>query len=124
MENIQRQVIGHMSAWLKILNVGEDHGHDDHHRKTFIINSLGVAEMHLTYKHLKLHVPTKPHKTRPICSAINEFYVQLYILIIPMLQALADLMENEFEMKSGEIALITRRSNFGSVWPTRRKRKS
>ena len=72
--------------------------------------------MHLTYKDLKLHNPTKPHKTRPICSAINGSNVQLYILINPVLQALAD-QENEFEMKSGEIALITRRSIFGSVWP-------
>ena len=33
----QRLVQGHTSAWLKILNVGEDHKHEDRHRSTFII---------------------------------------------------------------------------------------
>ena len=104
-ERIQRQVVGHTSAWLKILNVGQDHGHEDRHRKTFILHSLGIAQMYLTYKDHKQQDPTKPHKTRPICSAINGFNVQFSNLISPVLEALADLCENKFEVKSGENAL-------------------
>ena len=52
-----------------------------------------------------MHDPTKPHKTRPICSAINGFNIQFSNLISPVLKALADLMENKFEVKSGENAL-------------------
>ena len=44
-EKIQKQVMGHTSAWLKILNGGESHRHEERHRKTFIIHSQGIAEM-------------------------------------------------------------------------------
>ena len=100
-EKIQKQVMGHTSAWLKILNVGEQHRHEDRHRKTFILHSLGIAEMYLTFKDHKPPDPSKPHKTRPICSAINGFNVQFSNLLSPVLEALADVMEKKYEVKSG-----------------------
>ena len=39
-EEIAKDLRGHTSSWLKILNVGEDHKHQSRHRKTFKVNSM------------------------------------------------------------------------------------
>ena len=43
-EEVAKDLRGHTSSWLKILNVGEDHKHQSRHRKTFIVSSVNIAE--------------------------------------------------------------------------------
>merc|ERR1712155_124734 len=112
---IQRKVFGHTSSWLKILNVGEDHDHEDRHRSTFLIKSLNIAILSLLAKDHKVNKDqfgniiqdnSKPPKTRAVCSAIGGFNVQLSNLISPIIEALADEMDGKCEVISSEDALF------------------
>ena len=103
-EETARQLRGHTSAWLKNLNIGENHNHQDRHRKTFISHTLNIAEMYLLYKDHKFW-DGGPIKTRPVASAINGFNVQYSNLLSPILEALADAMKNNYEIISTEDGL-------------------
>ena len=102
---VQRKVLGHTSSWLKILNVGEDHDHEDRHRSTFLIKSLNIAMVRLLAKDHKIYTEqdkanSLPPKTRAVCSAVGGFNVQLSNLISPIIEALADEMDGKCEIIS------------------------
>ena len=94
-EEIAKDLRGHTSSWLKILNVGEDHKHQSRHRKTFIVNSMNIAELYLLWKDHK-----KTPASRPVASANNGFNVQFSNLISPILEYVADNMKRKFEVSS------------------------
>ena len=86
---------------IKILNVGESHKHESRHRKTFIVNSMNIAELYLLWKDHK-NTPA----SRPVACANNGFNVQFSNLISPLLEFVADNMARNFEVKSTENSLF------------------
>ena len=99
-EEVAKKLRGHTSSWLKILNVGEGHKHENRHRKTFIVNSVNIAELYLLWKDHK-----STPASRPVASANNGFNVQFSNLISPLLEFVADNMKRNFEVKSTENSL-------------------
>ena len=87
-EEVAKRLRGHTSSWLKILNVGEGHKHESRHRKTFIVNSVNIAELYLLWKDHK-----STPASRPVASANNGFNVQFSNLISPLLEFVADNMK-------------------------------
>ena len=104
-EKTQKQLQGHTSAWLKILNVGENHQHEDRHRRTFIMKSLNIAPLYLLIKSHKPYTDSdrkenKPPSTRPVASAVQGFNVQFSNLISPILDSIANEQKGKLEIIS------------------------
>ena len=109
-EKTQKQLQGHTSAWLKILNVGENHQHEDRHRRTFIMKSLNIAPLYLLIKSHKPYTDSdqkenKPPSTRPVASAVQGFNVQFSNLISPILDSIANEQKGKVEIISSEDGL-------------------
>ena len=109
-EKTQKQLQGHTSAWLKILNVGENHQHEDRHRRTFIMKSLNIAPLYLLIKSHKPYSDSdrkenKPPSTRPVASAVQGFNVQFSNLISPILDSIANEQKGKVEIISSEDGL-------------------
>ena len=80
-----RKLNGHVSMWIKCLNMGEDWKHQDRLRETQINHSNNVAPLYLLVKDHKEYSGSGPPKTRAVCRAINGMDVHLSNILSPII---------------------------------------
>ena len=97
----QRRLNGHVSMWIKCLDMGADWKHQDRLRETQINKSQCVAPFYLLVKDHK----SGPLSTRPVCGAVNGMDVHLSNILSPIIETVADEMRNKDEVISTDDAL-------------------
>ena len=97
----QRRLNGHVSMWIKSLDMGADWKHHDRLRETQINHSKCVAPFYLLVKDHK----SGPLSTRPVCGAVNGMDVHLSNILSPIIETVADEMKEKDEVISTDDAL-------------------
>ena len=74
-EEIQRILNGHSSMWAKMLNAGQDHGHETRVRGNLISQADTIPEMHTL---IKDHKPLRDGvRTRPVVNGSGSMNTPL-----------------------------------------------
>ena len=103
--NTQKKLNGHVSMWIKCLNMGEDWKHQSRLRETQINHSNNVAPVYLLVKDHKEYSGSCPPKTRAVCAANSGMDVHLSNILSPIIEAVADNMKKKDEVISTDDAL-------------------
>ena len=78
---VQKEINGHVSAWLRMTGAGANHDHENRMRMTYISESAAPAPMYLLYKDHKVVKPNSVPKTRPVvsdCSGMGSHFPTSY----------------------------------------------
>ena len=101
----QKKLNGHVSMWIKCLQMGENWDHRDRLRETQINHSDLVAPMYLQVKDHKKYSGSGPPPTRPVCGAVNGMDVHLSNILSPIIEAVADEQKDKKEVISTDDSL-------------------
>ena len=101
-EAIQGEANGHVSMWVKMLDMGGAHGHGPRIRESLIQESCVIPPMKLLLKdHKKLPADGVP-PTRPVVSASKGINVALSNILSDVLEPVARGIEDSGEVTSTE----------------------
>ena len=101
----QKKLNGHVSMWIKCLNMGESWKHTDRLRQTQINHSCLVPPLYLLIKDHKRYSGSGPPPTRPVCGAVNGMDVHLSNILSHIIESVADEMTQKTEIISTDDGL-------------------
>ena len=101
----QRKLNGHVSMWIKCLNMGESWEHTDRLRQTQINHSCLVPPLYLLIKDHKRYSGSGPPPARPVCGAVNGMDVHLSNILSHIIESVADEMKHKTEIISTDDGL-------------------
>ena len=94
---IERNLNGHASMWIKMWGVGEHHNHTSRVRESRITHSKNIASMTLLLKDHK-----KDLSSRPVVSGNTSNTRGMSIMVSQVLESVADSFNIPFEVISTE----------------------
>ena len=99
---VQEELNGHVSMWLKILNMGANWKHCERQRRTHLEHSASTGALYLLIKDHKAAHDTGAPKTRPVCAANTGMNVHMSSILSDILEKVADHMPGSAEVISTE----------------------
>ena len=99
---IQKELNNHTSAWLRMLQAGENWGHGKIYRGTCLNNTASVPTLSLLIKDHKPVEPGELPKTRLVVGSQAGMNLHLNNLISEVLEPLANRVEGNIEVISSE----------------------
>ena len=99
MDEMARLVSCHTSSWLKMLNVGEQHGQANRFRKSFL-GENSPAPMYILIKDHKETKDGEFPKTRPVVAGCSSYNVGLS-------EILSELLEGVYKTKEDKVGVIS-----------------
>ena len=96
-KEIEKQINGHTSMWIKMTNQGENHNHEGRTRESKISRSNNLAQMRLLLKDHK-----ENRATRAVVSGCDSNTLGLSNVVSELLEAFCNCVEKPFEVISSE----------------------
>ena len=101
-EENQRKLKAHASAWGKILKAGEQWGHEERIRRNNINHGKSIAPVYFMPKDHKVYKEGELIKGRPVCSATRGMGTQLASMLSTIMRPLAENAPGSIEVISTE----------------------
>ena len=98
----QKLYNGHVSMWLKFLNMGADWEHEDRMRESCLQQSCVVPAMYILLKDHKARVEGQLPATRPVVSGCSGMGLSLSNIVSDVLENIANSKSDPLEVISSE----------------------
>lgn len=102
---IQKDINGHVLAWLKFTSAGESHQHEERFRMTCTSQAAAPATMYLLHKDHKQVATGEIPPSRPVVSDLTGMGVHLSNLVSTILEPIAEAIPNKIDVISTEDAM-------------------